>query len=108
MFEELKRLLRYLQGTMELGIRFTSDKNDIVPIVHADADYNNDVDTRRSHTGYVALFQGGPVSWTSNLQQSVTLQSLPVISHTAAGTARQLMPVNRLRDPGLCQAAQAY
>ena len=75
MFEELKRLLRYLQGTMELGIRFTSDKNDIVPIVHADADYNNDVDTRRSHTGYVALFQGGPVSWTSNLQQSVTLST---------------------------------
>ena len=75
MFEELKRLLRYLQGTMELGIRFTSDKSNKVPVVHADADYNNDVDTRRSHTGYVALFQGGPVSWTSNLQQSVTLST---------------------------------
>ena len=40
-----------------------------------DADFAADLDTRRSHTGYVIMMNGGPISWKSVKQKSVSLST---------------------------------
>ena len=40
-----------------------------------DSDWAGDTDTRRSHTGYVLMFNGGAVSWKSRRQDSVSLST---------------------------------
>jgi hypothetical protein len=59
-------VLRYLRGTYELGIRyhrhaFNSDQL----WGWVDADWEGDIETRRYHTGYVLMLNGGPISWKS-------------------------------------------
>jgi hypothetical protein len=43
---------------------------------YSDADYANDVDSRRSVTGYVFVFAGAPLSWNSMTQHSVALSTM--------------------------------
>ncbi len=59
--------------TYELGIRYHRDA------LHpdhlwgwVDDDWAVDIATRRSHTGYVLVLNGGPISWKSLRQNSVT------------------------------------
>jgi hypothetical protein len=40
-----------------------------------DADFAADLDTRRSHTGYVIMMNGGPISWKSVKKKSVSLST---------------------------------
>ena len=40
-----------------------------------DADFAADLDTRRSHTGHVIMMNGGPISWKSVKQKSVSLST---------------------------------
>ena len=40
-----------------------------------DADWAGDTDTRRSHTGYILMMNGGPISWKSLGQDNVSLST---------------------------------
>jgi hypothetical protein len=71
-----EHVLRYLRGMYEKGILFGRG------VKHAnllwgwvDADWAGDTDTRRSHTGFVLAFNGGPISWKSRRQDSVALST---------------------------------
>lgn len=75
-----KRVLRYLQGTKELGLVYEAgdisrgSKPSIVG--YSDSDWAGDHDTRRSTTGYLFMLNnGGAVSWSSKLQPTVALSS---------------------------------
>jgi hypothetical protein len=71
-----KRVLRYLQGTKDLGIVYEdSGMQDISIIGYSDADWGGDQDTRRSTTGYVFMLNTGVVSWASKLQPTIALSS---------------------------------
>jgi hypothetical protein len=60
----LKRILRYLQGTLSLGlIMCRSLPTDL--IVYKDADWVGCLDTRRSTSGYVVFLEDNLVSWSS-------------------------------------------
>ena len=71
----LKHLFRYLKGTPNLGITFGGPGAILQPIGFSDASYATDVDTRRSVTGYLFYYGGGPVVWKSKTQTSVALSS---------------------------------
>jgi hypothetical protein len=43
---------------------------------YSDADYANNVDNRRSITGYVFVFAGAPLTWNSMTQHSVALSTM--------------------------------
>jgi enoyl reductase-like protein len=43
---------------------------------YSDADYANNVDDRKSITGYVFVFAGAPLSWNSMTQHSVALSTM--------------------------------
>lgn len=68
-----KRVLRYLKGTMDLGISYCA--SDAKLIGYVDADWGNNRSDRRSFTGFVFCLNGGPISWESKKQRTVALSS---------------------------------
>lgn len=71
----VKRIVKYLKGTLDLGIRYGSGKSLLQVVGYSDADYANDIETRRSTTGYVFMLVNGPVTWSSQRQKLVTLST---------------------------------
>ena len=69
----LKRVLRYLKGTKELGITYASGS--LVLTGWTDSDWAGDLDDSKSTAGYVFLLGGGAISWASKKQPSVALSS---------------------------------
>jgi hypothetical protein len=70
-----KRVLRYLQGTQNLGLIFTRNNAKEFKIdVYSDADWGGG-QGRKSTTGYVVLVNGSVVSWVSKKQATVALSS---------------------------------
>jgi hypothetical protein len=73
-----KRVLRYLRGTVELGIFYkrSSSLNMAAYLVgYTDSDYARDSDDRKSTSGYVFLLNGSAVCWSSRKQSIVALSS---------------------------------
>ena len=68
-----KRLLRYLQGTKNMGITLGGSALSLRG--YADADYAADASSRRSTSGSVILLSDGPVMWSSRRQPCVTLST---------------------------------
>ena len=70
----VKRILRYLNGTRELGLLYKGDTaTDIEG--YCDADWAGDVKDRKSMSGYVFLLGGAAVSWKSCKQNCVALST---------------------------------
>ncbi|KAH9672464.1 hypothetical protein KPL70_017737 [Citrus sinensis] len=70
----VKWLLRYLYGTVDVGLLF---KKDCVQqcVRYCDSDFAGDLDKRRSTTGYVFILGGGLVSWRLILQSTIALST---------------------------------
>ena len=66
----VKRILRYLKGTVGHGLVFSGDDGDKL-MGYSDADWAGDLDTRRSTSGYVFKIGGAIVNWCSKQQQTV-------------------------------------
>ncbi|KAL0402493.1 UNVERIFIED_CONTAM: Retrovirus-related Pol polyprotein from transposon RE1 [Sesamum latifolium] len=69
-----KRILRYLKGTFDYGIFYTSS-NDACLKGYCDSDYAGDVDDHKSTTGFVFYFGENAISWCSRKQLIVTLST---------------------------------
>ena len=69
-----KRALRYLRGTLDFGL-FYKRESDSIPKVYTDSDYAEDIDDRKSTSGYVFLLSKAAVCWSSQKQAIVTLSS---------------------------------
>ena len=71
----LKRLLRYVRGTVDLGlVLHCSSSAELV--VYTDVDWAGCPDTRRSTSGYAVFQSSNLVSWSFKRQ--------PVVSHSSA------------------------
>ena len=74
----LKRILRYLAGTRTYGITYSASplKNRGTNLFqgYADAAYNN-VDKRKSTSGYVFTVGGGAITWMSRKQSTTALST---------------------------------
>ena len=69
-----KGVLRYLNGTIELGISYC--KNELKDLeVFCDASYAEDLTTRRSTSGLCIEMQGGLVAWRLGRQEVVATSS---------------------------------
>ena len=71
----LKRVLRYLQGTKDLGLCYTRAPGLLSFSAWTDASWGEDPDDSRSTSGFVILLASGPVAYKSQKQQSVALSS---------------------------------
>jgi transposase InsO family protein len=75
-----KRILRYLNGTKELGLIYegnegTLNSHSVNIEVYTDADWAGDLDARKSTTGYVIMIDNCIVSWVSKKQSTVSLST---------------------------------
>ena len=62
----LKRIIRYLAGTRNLGIRYGLKENNSGTLVgYTNSSWRVCPDTRRSTLGYVFQLYNGPISWQS-------------------------------------------
>lgn len=71
----LKRVLRYIKGTLDLKLVYTTQQMSSMLVGYVDADWANDVNDRKSITGYVIQVFGSTVSWLSRKQSTVSLSS---------------------------------
>jgi len=82
----VKRILRYLQGTKDIGIIYNGDTVDLK--MFANADFAGDVDSRRSTSGYISTLANGPITWCSQRQKCVA-RSTTEAEYVAASNAAQ-------------------
>ena len=66
-----KRVLRYLKGTLDVGVYYKWSK-DVNLLGYVDSDYVRDIDDRKSTSGYVFFL---------NEQQYVGVQGSKQLSH---------------------------
>ena len=69
-----KRVLRYIQGTMELGIKFWKN-TEIKLIGFCDSDWGGCADDMKSTSGFAFSLGSGVFSWCSKKQQTVAQSS---------------------------------
>ena len=80
----LERVMRYLKGTVELGLHYTG-----YPAVlegYSDSNWISDVDEIKATSGYVFTLGGGAVSWRS-CKQTILTRSTMEAELTALDTA---------------------
>lgn len=88
--KNLKQIFRYLQGTRNIGICYKQNSEEDL-IAYCDADYAGDTEDRKSTSGYVIYFCGGPVSWRSRKQPIVATSSTEAEYISAAECCRELI-----------------
>jgi hypothetical protein len=72
----VKRVLRYLKGTMDLPIRFRAQKQVTAKLdAFSDADWAGEVESAKSTSGMITKLGDGPISWSSKKQTIVALSS---------------------------------
>jgi hypothetical protein len=70
----LKRVLRYLHGTMSYGLHI-SKSSSVDIVAYSDADWAGCPDTRRSTSGYCVYLGDNLVAWSSKRQHTVSQSS---------------------------------
>jgi hypothetical protein len=94
-WEAAVKVLRFVVGTLGIGLQFGGKTGDVIG--YCDADYAEDLDTRKSTTAYVWLMHGGAVSQRSVLQPTVALPTAEAEYMAAAGAARERCACARSR-----------
>jgi hypothetical protein len=82
----VKRVLRYIAGTVDYGCHYGKKKGADVLVGYSDSDLARDVDTRKSTTGVLFFLNDNLVTWQSQKQRVVALSSCEA-EYIAATTA---------------------
>nr|GEV09944.1 ribonuclease H-like domain-containing protein [Tanacetum cinerariifolium] len=73
-FVALKRILRYVQGTLELGVHLYASATTSL-IGYTDADWAGFPSTRRSTSGYYVFLGDNLLSWSAKRQHTISCSS---------------------------------
>src|SRR4030042_2222587 len=73
--DQVKRILKYINGTSDYGILFSLDTN-FKMTGYCDADYAGSADDRKSTSGGCFFLGGNLISWFSKKQNCVSLSPL--------------------------------
>ncbi|GAU43423.1 hypothetical protein TSUD_334860 [Trifolium subterraneum] len=73
----VKRILRYVKGTIDYGVFFPANdrKNECKLMGYTDSNWCGDVEDRKSTAGYIFYFGEAPISWCSKKEPVVVLSS---------------------------------
>ena len=102
---QAKRVLIYLYTTKNRGITYGGKIHGIIGhnlmfdtiFGYADADFASDLDSRKSTTGWIFMYNGGAISWRSsqqNIQALSTSEAEYMSLSDAAKEARSLLKLN--------------
>lgn len=93
---QVKRIFRYLRGTLDDGITYKPDENKNSLICYSDADHGGDKATGRSTSGVVCIYSGGAISWQSQRQATVAISTTEAEVVAASEAAREVVWLKRL------------
>ena len=82
----LRRILKYLAGTLDLGFSFSGNNHPLSLSAYSDVDFAMDLDDRKSRSEYILFVNHGPVFWASHKQASCA-SSTTEAEYLAASTA---------------------
>ena len=100
----VKWIYRYLNGTTGYGILFARQHGNNSVVGYVDSDYVDNMDDRRSTTGYVFTLSGGLVCWRSTLQSPVTMSTTKAEYMAVAEAAKEALWLKGLvKELGLNQ-----
>ena len=104
-WEAVKWILRYLQGTSDVGLLFDAHCDGARSVIgYVDSDYGGDLDQRKSTSGYTFTFAGGCVSWRSTKQKCTSQSSTEAEYVAAAEATKEAIWLNNLvKDLGILQ-----
>ena len=115
-WKAVKRIFRYLKGTLRLGLKFMKSNHNGVRSIReidicltlgfVDSDHGRCIDTRRSITGYIFFLGSSPISWQSKQQTSVALSSMEAEYMAACAAAQEIIWLNRLLQEFGCHFTQ--
>ncbi|GAB2300037.1 hypothetical protein Dimus_038598 [Dionaea muscipula] len=88
--EAAKRILRYLKGTIDLGLLIQAGKP-LAVRAFSDADWAGCPDTRRSITGFAIFLGPNLISWGSKKQATVSRSSAEAEYRAIAVTATEVL-----------------
>ncbi|KAL5564579.1 hypothetical protein UlMin_027743 [Ulmus minor] len=89
----VKRILRYLKGTMDEGILIRRSKT-LALTGYCDANWGNDLDNRRSNTCYCIYLGNSLVSWSSKKQTVVSRSSTKAEYRSLANATSEICGFN--------------
>ncbi|XP_004305316.1 PREDICTED: uncharacterized protein LOC101302857 [Fragaria vesca subsp. vesca] len=92
-YAAVKRILRYLKGTIQKGIFYSSTgalSNAVTVKAFCDADWAGEVIQKRSTTGFIVYLGLCPVSWQSKKQGTVSRSSTESEYRSLANTAAEI------------------
>ncbi|CAL9012442.1 unnamed protein product [Prunus brigantina] len=83
-----KRVLRYIQGTIDYGIEYVTGKSALL-VGYCDSDWSGSEGDMKSTSGYAFSFGSGAFSWASVKQHSVALSTAEAEYVSAAEATSQ-------------------
>lgn len=93
-WQGVKRVLRYLKGTLDFGLAYRK-VNEPRIICYTDADWAGDHANRRSISGMVSFLSSGPISYKSQQQPVVALSTTESEYIAAAIAVKELIWLQR-------------
>ncbi|PKU62356.1 Retrovirus-related Pol polyprotein from transposon TNT 1-94 [Dendrobium catenatum] len=104
-FEALKRLLRYIQGSLHTGLPIFRD----TPILqaYADSDWAGDAEDRKSISGYCNFLGSTLISWSVKKQNAVARSSTEAEYRALASAAAEITWIRRLLQELNCSQTTA-
>lgn len=91
----VKRIMRYLKGTIGLKLKFEYGASDEI-CGYSDADWASDVDKRRSCTGFLFTLSGGAITWMSKRQATVALSTTEAEYMALSATTQEALWLKQL------------
>ncbi|GJR90609.1 retrovirus-related pol polyprotein from transposon TNT 1-94 [Tanacetum coccineum] len=88
--QAVKRIFRYLNGTINMGLWYSKD-TDMSLTAYADADHAGCQDTRRSTSGSAQFLGDKLVSWSSKKQKSTAISSTEAEYISLSGCCSQIL-----------------
>ncbi|GLT91294.1 hypothetical protein SLE2022_091880 [Rubroshorea leprosula] len=94
-FTVVKRILRYLKGTLNYGLQLFRNSS-LSLHMFTDADWAGCVDTRRSISGYCLFLGNSLISWSSKKQNTVARSSAEAEYRAIANAVAEVLWVRQL------------
>ncbi|GJU55965.1 retrovirus-related pol polyprotein from transposon TNT 1-94 [Tanacetum coccineum] len=88
--EDIKRVFRYLKGTIHMGLWYPKD-NAMSLTAYADADHAGCQDSRRSTSGSAQFLGDRLVSWSSKKQRSMAISTIEAEYIAMSGCCAQIL-----------------
>jgi hypothetical protein len=95
--QAVKRVLRYIKGTLSYGIFYKQSGNTEL-LAYTNNDYAGDLEDRKSTSSFLFVLSSGAVSWSSKKQAVVTLSTTEAEFIVAASCACQAVWLRRMLE----------